>query len=182
MSVSPENSRPVWRWILPLWAAWQTPACDDTSSSGRLELHMGADTAPLKIQTGCAEECERPVVAVEIRYPKETYPELDTIELLQYRVEFSLDSGLGDVPYYAGPLALMIAPDDSQELKLTAAGDAQRELVEQTFGQKAVSGEAKVTLAGYDWEDRQVFVSSTFDVRFVPAQSDDPDRSSESEP
>ena len=119
---------------------------------------------------------------MEISYAKETYPEHDTIELLQYRVEFSLDSALGDVPYYAGPLALVIAPDDSQELKLTAAGDAQRAHVAQTSGEKTVSGEATVTLAGSDWDDRQVLVSTTFDVRFVPAQGDDTNSSSESQP
>ena len=168
MPVSTENLRRTGRWLLWCSASWLL-ACNDPSGTDRLQLQLSSMASPAEIGTGCAEACERAVLAVQLSYPDEMYAPRETIELLQYRIDFALGSQLAGMPYFAGPLSLVMAPGQTQELKLTAAGAAQRAYVESVGGQTPLSGQAKLTLAGYDWDDRQVFLSSSFDVRFAPA-------------
>ena len=146
-------------------------ACSDPSSAGRLELSLENAETAVVIDTGCAAACDRVPLGLSVMYPMETFPPQDTIDLLQYKIEYDLGDRVSAVPYFAGTTTLALKPGDTEPLQLTAAGAAQRSAVERAQGGQEITGNATVTVAGYDWDDRQVFVSLRFGVRFQPAMS-----------
>ena len=143
--------------------------CSDASGAGRLELSVTGAEMPLVIPTGCEPACDQPVVAVSIRYPSETRPPIESIELLQYRIDYALDPVVGVVPYYADTVAVELKPGETRPLTLVVAGSAQRAAVTRALGAQAAAGQATISFAGYDWENGQVTTSSSFSIRFESA-------------
>ena len=153
-------------------ALWLVLAgCSDPSSDGRVTVVIDNDSQPL-LQTQCGSSCQSTTLALQLDYPTGSYTERDTIELLQYRVDYDLTDQTLEIPYYAEPLAVVVKPGDTRALTLTVAGRAQRKVLEQALAGATASGSATLQLAGYDWNDRQVFIHQTFAVR-VAAQSTD---------
>jgi len=142
--------------------------CSDASGVGRLELSVTGAEKPLVIPTGCEPACDQPVVAVSIRYPS-LHPPIESIELLQYRIDYALDPLIGVVPYYAGTVDVELKPGETRPLTLVAAGSAQRAAVTRALGAQAAAGQATISFAGYDWENGQVITSSSFSIRFESA-------------
>lgn len=145
-------------------------ACNDASSDDRITLELAGSDA-VELQFGCAAACPEASVALVLNYPESTgWHEADTIQLLQYRVDYQIAGSKLELPYYAEPLSLVIKPDELRPLTLMAAGDAQRAKLEDALGSARASGRASLQLAGYDWDNRQVFVEVDFDVQFRRAQ------------
>lgn len=149
--------------------------CSDISSAGRIELSITDADEPLIVSTGCEPACDRPVLSVSLRYTSEMHPSAESIELLQYRIDYALDPAVGDVPFYADTVAVELKPGETKTLTLAAAGSAQRAFLTRALGAQAAAGQATINFAGYDWEDRQVITSSTFSIRFESASSQDRD-------
>ncbi|MDG1482959.1 MAG: hypothetical protein P8R54_25435 [Myxococcota bacterium] len=84
-------------------------------------------------------------------------------EFLQYRVDYALESG--DIGYFADDLSLTVAPGGSIAFELALVGSSQRSEIGITT-QTTASGEATVTLAGYDPTNSSVQVSATVPVEF----------------
>jgi hypothetical protein len=140
-------------------------SCSDPSSDQRLELAISNADA-LVVELGCAAECAEATLTVALEYPAESFNPADTIQLLQYRVDYELPGSKAEIPYYAEPLSLVINPDELRTLTLTAAGAKQREQIEAALGSTIGRGNATLQLAGYDWDNRHVFVRTDFEVRF----------------
>ncbi len=84
-------------------------------------------------------------------------------EFLQYRVDYALESG--DIAYFADDLSLTVLPGGSIAFELALVGPIQRSEIGITT-QTTRSGEATVTLAGYDPINNSVQVSATVPVEF----------------
>lgn len=143
--------------------------CSEVLGSGRLELTVanGDAAVPLVIATGCEPVCKPSELTVSITYPgNELRAPNESIELLQYRIDYGLDAAVGAVPYYAGQLSVPLKPGDMTTLTLPVAGSAQRTFVTQTLGTRTADGQATISFAGYDWNNGQVITSNPFSVRF----------------
>lgn len=116
----------------------------------------------------CAQDCPRALVLFSIDYPQASYNPADTLQLLQYRIDYDLTGSSQKLPYYAEPLSVVIKPGETKELALPAAGDAQRDRLSTTFAGKSTRAKASLQLAGYDWDNEQIFVKTEFDVQFRP--------------
>ncbi|HET8933030.1 MAG TPA: hypothetical protein VFN67_06315 [Polyangiales bacterium] len=172
----------AWHLSSPLTAAHQgvcmagalalsaaSAACNDPSSESRLGVTL-ASSDPVIVQFGCGSECVEASLSLAIDYPQGAYNSADTIQLLQYRIDYEIAGSKLDLPYYAEPLSLVIKPDELRPLTLVAAGDAQREELADALGSTRASGTASVQLGGYDWDNRQVFVRADFEVQFRRGQ------------
>ncbi|MET0343743.1 MAG: hypothetical protein ABW252_22205 [Polyangiales bacterium] len=138
--------------------------CSDVASAGRLELSI--TEAKLVVGTGCEPACDPAMLSISVRYSSEAHPSIETIELLQYRIDYALDPAIGAVPFYADKVAVELKPGETKTLTLAAAGALQRTFVARALGGRAAAGQATITFAGYDWEDSQVLASSAFGIRF----------------
>lgn len=93
-------------------------------------------------------------------------------ELLLYRVDYSLDSG--EVPFFADEISLLLAPGESATFELALAGLDQRNTIGRSTDH-SVSGEATITLAGYDPANVSVEVSTTIPIQFEDVIGDSSD-------
>ncbi len=84
-------------------------------------------------------------------------------EFLLYRVDYALDSG--EVAFFADETSITVEPGGSVSFDLALVGNDQRTDVGITTD-SSVSGEATVTLAGYDPSNASVQVSATIPVEF----------------
>jgi hypothetical protein len=142
-----------------------TAACTDPLSEDRLEVEVDSIKAPV-VRFACAAGCPASTVTLAIEYPVASYNPEDTLQLLQYRIDYDVTGSKLELPYYAEPMSLVIKPGDQKELMLTAAGQAQRDSLEAKLGSSTASGKASIQLAGYDWDNQQVFIHADFDVQF----------------
>jgi len=100
-----------------------------------------------------------------ISYESDTRPEGDTVDFKQYKVDYTLH-GIADVPYFAGRSDLPLKPGASESFTLQVVGSAQRQFVRKAMKGKPVSGTAKLQFAGYDFDNKQVFIDTEFDISF----------------
>ena len=142
-----------------------TAACSDPLSEDRLDVELD-DTEAIVVRFDCSSGCAYPSLKLGISYPPASYNPEDTLQLLQYRIDYDLTGSTQELPYYAEPMSLVIKPGDQKELMLTAAGPAQRDWLKAKLGASSGSAKASLQLAGYDWDNHQVFLHSDFDVQF----------------
>ena len=151
---------------------WLFSACSDPGSSDRLTVEL-ASLNPIVVRFDCATQCPKSTVALTIDYPGAAYNPADTLQLLQYRVDYDLDDVGVQVPYYAEPLSLVVKPNEMQDVMLLAAGDAQRARLARELDATSAIGDARLQLAGFDWDNRHVFIDLDFKVQFRRAQGTD---------
>jgi hypothetical protein len=143
--------------------------CGAPSVEDDLTLTVDDAASELGIDTTCESSCaDDGNVHAVIKYDNAnmTRPAKDTVELDQYRVDYAL-RGVGNVQYFAaetGPVP--IEPGGQQMLSLRIVGQAQRDAVRKAADGKPVSGTAKLQFAGYDFNNKQIFLETTFNVRF----------------
>jgi hypothetical protein len=142
-----------------------TAACSDSLSEDRLDVALESSEAIL-IRFDCAASCPDPTLMLTIDYPQASYNPADTLQLLQYRVDYDVTGSKLELPYYAESLSLVIKPGDQKALSLKAAGQAQRDKLRAKLGSSSGSARASLQIAGYDWDNQQVFIHTDFDVQF----------------
>lgn len=153
--------------------------CGAPSIGDDLTLTVDATTSALRIDTKCGSSCGGDtVVTATISYdnPNMTRPQSDAVEFWQYKVAYSL-GGVQDVPFFAGDIRkndIKLEPGGSASLTLQLAGSAQRDAVRKAAGK--ASGTATLELAGYDFDNRQIFVDAEFNVRFADFAAADDDK------
>jgi hypothetical protein len=148
--------------------------CNDDAVDGDLTATTSAG-GELVIDDVCTPSCVgNDSLEVQVAYASSKIPQQGDVQLVQYRVDFTLPGLSGTVPFYAGQTSFALSPGKSQSESLLVAGTTQRQFVQLAAGGRAVSGTAKLTLAGYDFDNRQVFVSTTFAVTFSPVSGSAP--------
>jgi hypothetical protein len=141
--------------------------CDDTVD-GDLSATTSAG-GELVIDDVCSPSCGgSDSLDVQVSYAAEKTPQQGDVQLAEYRVDFTLPGVTGTVPFYAGTTTYALSPGKQATQTLLVVGTTQRQFVQQAIGSQSVAGTAKLTLAGYDFDNRQVFVTTTFAVRFGP--------------
>lgn len=158
--------------ILRRYAAWSAVAvaligCEgETSPIDTLTAEVGAER--VLVDTYCTNGgCDSaPGVSVVLTLDAaDALPENDTVEIQQYRVDYS-SSEINDIPYFADDVNIVLERQASASITLQIAGTRQREAVFNTVGGKQVLGTARVTLAGYDEKDARIDFSFTVDIGF----------------
>jgi hypothetical protein len=146
--------------------------CDSDAAEDRLVVTVG-DGSTVNVDTFCDPSCSgAESIEVSLDYPREAYREAETIELLQYRVDYQLSDVGGDTPFFAGLISVVLGPGDGDDLTLKVVGNAQREHVVEEVGGDAVSGTATLKLTGYDWSDSWVTIEHDFPIRFADVEGD----------
>ena len=141
--------------------------CGSDSAAERLVLALGDGGGVLLVDTTCEATCGGDdQIAVRIDYPDRQYVDDEVIELTQYRVDYDVRLVPGDIQYFAGMLGVSLAPGSGTTVTLTVAGTEQRKYVREHIDDEIVAGTATLMLAGYDWDNAQVFVEREFDIRF----------------
>lgn len=142
-------------------------ACDDPTVGDQLTVTARPNGGSLQVDDRCNPACAgADSVDVQIAYAKGTTPQQGNVQLLQYRVDYTLTGVRGDVPFYAGQTSFDLPPGGNQTQTVRAVGSAQRDFVRQAAGDAVVTGTAKLTLAGYDYDNRQVTIDAVFEVSF----------------
>ena len=142
--------------------------CDATAADERVTVTPTAVGTATTIQTTCGDACEQDgVLDLDLAYADDYFPQDEVVELLQYRVDYYLDGFDTRVPYFAGRMQLKLEPGAETSVSLPIAGAAQRALVRQNAGKRTIYGTAEITLAGYDWDNKQVYLEFETPVRFV---------------
>ncbi|MFT5686675.1 MAG: hypothetical protein ACI8RZ_007631 [Myxococcota bacterium] len=93
-------------------------------------------------------------------------------EFLLYRVDYALDSG--EVAFFSDEATVSVGSGATTTFSLAIAGNDQRSTIGITTDD-VVSGEATVTLAGYDPMNASVQVSATFPIQFQDVIGDSSD-------
>jgi hypothetical protein len=141
--------------------------CGSPSVADDLTLGVEPGSGELQVDSVCKPVCGgADSASIHIAYSGTTRPATDTVDFKQYRVDYTLHGVNGTVPYFAGLLAIPLAPGADEMQTLQLVGSAQRKFVADATDGQPVSGSAKLELAGYDFDNRQVFISSEFNVRF----------------
>jgi hypothetical protein len=143
--------------------------CGGDAVADRLSFNLDTGGGPVQVDTQCGTFCGGgDQVAVRIDYASERARSDETIEILQYRVDYDLSyDSLRGVPYFAGTMGVALGPGDSTTVVLTVAGTEQRKYVAEIAGGDPASGTATLTFAGYDWDGEVFETESTFDIRFA---------------
>lgn len=134
-------------------------ACPDSSAERRIELTFAPNELPLEIDATCAAACAASAT-LRIGYPDDFYAEHEEIAFTAYRVDYDFGRDLDGIPFHAHPIDLSLLPGETKTLRVTFAGDRQRAFIaEHGAGlEDRLRGRAMLQLAGYDWNDEQVFV------------------------
>jgi hypothetical protein len=145
--------------------------CDAKSTADRLQLTLGAEGGPVTVDTSCAKTCGgNDQLALHVAYSDDLYPPQETIEFLQYRIDYDLYDRRGGskvkLPFFAGKTRLTLIPGGSADVSLAAAGSAQRALALEKHAKETLAGTATLRVAGYDWDNAEVVVTATFDIEF----------------
>jgi hypothetical protein len=144
--------------------------CDTGTLEDRLVLTFAPYSTPVNVDTDCGNGgCggqER--IAATLGFDRDSYVAEDTrVQFEQYRVEYDLPDIEPDVPYFASPLDLVVTPAETTTFYFYAAGQTQRDFVREAAGGEPAQGTARLTLAGYDDQDEQVFLEKGFDISFA---------------
>jgi hypothetical protein len=135
------------------------------------------DASRVEVDVDCGGGCGGTSrLGVEIEYDAEFRPDDETVELLQYRIDYELDGLDEQPPFFADEQGIALTPGDVVSFDVTPAGPAQREFVREQADGESVSGVATITFAGYDYDDAQIFIEADFPIRFSdlnPSEADD---------
>ncbi len=143
--------------------------CDLTRSE-MLALEIGAEQLPVRVDVSdvCAVgACDDTTVEAALIFNEMGFiSDLAWVEMLQYRVDYTLD-GLDEAdqpPYFAGEflgdVGVVAGLNEEVPFTVPAAGQRQRDHVADGLGDTARSGTAVLTLAGYDDQNGIVEVAS----------------------
>ena len=141
---------------------------DAVEDTLRVRLDLGQ---PLTVDTFCEGGCagaDELTVRIEYPdYPAELQPRDEWVDFEQFRIDYALSTLDDEVPFFAGTSSVTVAPGDQASFSVTVAGSPQRAFVYDAIGGELAAGHATLTLAGYDWDNNQVFIERDFDIRFV---------------
>lgn len=98
-------------------------------------------------------------------------------EFLVYRVDYALDSG-SELEFFADESSISVSSGGTTSFDLAIVGNDQRSALGISTD-NTVSGEATLTLAGYDPLNESVEVSTTFPVQFKDVVGDTTDTTSD---
>lgn len=136
--------------------------CDPVPIEERLEVRVLGDQ-PTVIDVSCgADRCLSHGATLGIEYG-ETYDPDEYVEFEQYRVDFELDSG-EDLPFFAARHSFELRPGEGTMRTFILAGPAQLEAVAPDAFDRPVTGRATIALAGYAYDNAQVFVYADVDI------------------
>jgi hypothetical protein len=143
--------------------------CAPDSIEKHLSLTFAPYSEPVKIDTncdngGCSEDED---ITARLAFDSDsTLAEETAVEIEQYQVEYTLTGLSEPVHYFAAPLSLTVTLDKDGTFSFCPAGYAQREAIYQAVGNKTVSGEATLRLAGYDDQNEVVIIEKHFEISF----------------
>jgi hypothetical protein len=141
--------------------------CDLPSVEDDLTITAEPAIGELQVDTRCTPACTgSDEVGVQVAYASGTHAEKDIVQFEQYRVDYTLHGVSVAVPFFASKHSLKLQPGAQESVTLQVVGDAQRAFVLQVANGRAVNGSARLQLAGYDFDNRHVFIDTEFDVRF----------------
>ncbi|MBN2526783.1 MAG: hypothetical protein JXR76_10335 [Deltaproteobacteria bacterium] len=141
-------------------------ACDDEISLED-ELEVLVESETVQLDTICENGGCDTLNAVQFTLALDAAnasSENDTVQFLQYRVDYQLPQLKKKIPFFAAPLDIVLSKGDETVFNIQIAGSKQRALVFNQVGGREVNGIARVTLAGYDELDDRVNFEFTFHV------------------
>lgn len=136
------------------------------SAAGPLSLTAKLPSGDsLQIDERCVPACAGDEkVEVVVKHTTSGAVQHVDVDLVQYRVDYAVDGVT--VPFYGGKIGLPVAPGQERVMSLVVVGAAQRSAVWQAAASAPVTGSATLTIAGYDGNNEQIFLATTFAVRF----------------
>jgi hypothetical protein len=163
--VDARRSHTVRGYRLSLAALLALSACGASPVQDKLSLEISSSQLPLQLSTLCADTTCKTLqrLPVQLLYAP-GLAKTEQVEFAQYRVDYTLDGVKGKVPYYAAAKQLVLTPGESASLSLDVFGEAQRSFMLKAVGHGMASGIAKITFAGYDHDNAQIFVEAQFEV------------------
>ena len=147
----------------------------DTSVDLPDELDVQVQQQTFYVDTYCANGgCEDDdVLECMISLDAQTaVAENDSVQLLQYRVDFQIPQLNTVVPFFAAPLDVNLQKGDETTVDIRMAGIRQKEFILQQVGRGPVSGVSRVTLAGHDEMEEVVFYKFNVNIAFGDFISD----------
>jgi hypothetical protein len=159
--------------VYPSLLAWALSmvGCSSTPTEELLSITFGDGPAapPVEVDTlcgngGCQTSAE---LAANLSFEDDgTVGDDAVVEILQYRVDYTMGGFVDEVPYYSGATSVVVAKGASTIFQVRVAGDRQRDFFASRLGSGEVNGEGRLTLAGYDEFDEIVLVFADFDIAF----------------
>jgi hypothetical protein len=144
--------------------------CADRTEFTTIEFKGGV---PAVVNTSCGGgECAIPIEAALVMQSSESLPEDASIEAKQYRVDYEL-AGMEPPPFFADELDLVVVKGSSQAFTMSPAGETQRSYVIDRIKGDSVSGQATVTVAGWDDLNNTVEVTAVFDITFAAIETEE---------
>lgn len=149
---------------LALVGAIALAGCADRTEFTTIEFIGGV---PAIVNTSCGGgECAIPIDAALVMESSESLPEDASIEAKQYRIDYQL-AGIEPPPFFAEELDLVVIKGSSQAFRMLPAGETQRSYVIDRLKGESVSGQATVTVAGWDDLNETVELTAVFDITFA---------------
>ncbi len=135
---------------------------------------LSADGGTILIDVNCdTETCSGDAVSFTLSLSEHLAWGSDgQAEFLLYRVDYALDSG--ELDFFADEASITVAPGGSTTFQLAIAGNDQRTAI-GTSTDDSVSGEATITLAGYDPSNASVQISTTIPIQLMDVIGDSSD-------
>lgn len=151
----------VWAPFAALLAGGCNPVAADL-----VELSIaGGDT--VDVDTICDAPCIGDDVVAEISFEEHIAVDVEaTVELRQYKVEYSFDD-LDPAPeYFADTLSVSVANGQTASFVVDLAAASQRQYVDDEMDGELATGTATLTFAGYDFRDELIELSVDVPVLF----------------
>ena len=121
---------------------------------------------PAQVNTSCGVTCAIPVQADLSLEDSESLPVDASVEIKQYRIDYELAGSTEEMPFFADEINLVVAKGDSASFLFYPAGEAQRSWAIDRFAGQDLSGQALLTMAGYDDLNDSVEISARFSIGF----------------
>ncbi|MCK6503520.1 hypothetical protein L6R53_09000 [Myxococcota bacterium] len=133
-----------------------------------------AGGATVDVDTICDDPCLGDDVTAEISFEEHIAVDVEaTIELRQYKVEYSFDAVDPAPEYFADTLAVSVTNGQVASFVVDLAAASQREYVDDVMDGELATGTATLTFAGYDFRDE--LIELTVDVPILFGRYDDSD-------
>lgn len=121
---------------------------------------------PAQVDTSCGVTCAVPVQADLTLEDSESLPADASVEIKQYRIDYEL-AGLPEaMPFFADEISLVVLKGDTASFLFFPAGENQRSWAIDRFTGQDLSGQALLTMAGYDDINESVEITARFSIGF----------------
>lgn len=150
--------------VLALMATGCTPVPTDLVSVAL------SDGTSVELDSSCIGDCIDEVT-LQVTFEEHLAVDLDEqVEFLQYKVDYAIEGVT--ITSFADETSLTVGTASTGFVDFLPASWIQQDEVYEAVGGDPISGTATVTLAGYDWRNENLLVSTSFEVSFEDLAED----------